>query len=333
VNQRELGRSGLAVSAIGLGCMGMSEFYGAPDEAEAIRTIHRGLELGVTLLDTADMYGVGANERLVGKALHGRREQAIVATKFGIVRTADPTVRSVCGRPDYVRSACEASLQRLGIDVIDLYQLHRADPETPIEETIGAMAQLVEAGKVRYIGVSELQPEDLRRAAAAAPIASLQSEYSLFERYLEDGVLDLCEELGIGLLAYSPLGRAMLTGRVRRAADLAEGDSRHLWPRFQEGNLDRNVGLVERLEAFAADKGCTAGQLALAWLLARRPWIVPIPGTKRVAYLEENVGAADVVLTADDLALLEEAIPRNAVAGDRYPPDRMPTWSSPPPRP
>jgi aryl-alcohol dehydrogenase-like predicted oxidoreductase len=333
VNERELGRSGLAVSAIGLGCMGMSEFYGAPDEAEAIRTIHRGLELGVTLLDTADMYGVGANERLVGKALRGRREQAIVATKFGIVRTADPAVRSFCGRPDYVRSACEASLERLGIDVIDLYQLHRADPETPIEETIGAMAQLVEAGKVRYIGVSELQPEDLRRAAATASIASLQSEYSLFERYLEDGELDLCEELGIGLLAYAPLGRAMLTGRVRRAADLAEGDSRHLWPRFQEGNLDRNVDLVERLEAFAADKGCTTGQLALAWLLARRPWIVPIPGTKRVTYLEENVGAAEVELTPADLALLEEAIPRSAVAGERYPPDRMPTWSSPPPRP
>jgi aryl-alcohol dehydrogenase-like predicted oxidoreductase len=195
------------------------------------------------------------------------------------------------------------------------------------------MAQLVEAGKVRYIGVSELQPEDLRRVAATASIASLQSEYSLFERYLEDGELDLCEELGIGLLAYAPLGRAMLTGRVRRAADLAEGDSRHLWPRFQEGNLDRNVDLVERLEAFAADKGCTTGQLALAWLLARRPWIVPIPGTKRVTYLEENVGAAEVELTPADLALLEEAIPRSAVAGERYPPDRMPTWSSPPPRP
>jgi aryl-alcohol dehydrogenase-like predicted oxidoreductase len=330
MKQRQLGQSGLTVSAIGLGCMGMSEFYGTPDEREAIRTIHRALELGVTLLDTADAYGVGANERLVGKALRDRREQAIVATKFGIVRTGDPSIRSYNGRPAYVRSACEASLERLGIDVIDLYQLHRADPETPIEETVGAMAELVREGKVRYLGLSELQPEDLRRAATTTPIASLQSEYSLFERYLEDGVLDLCEQLGIGLLAYAPLGRGMLTGALRRPSDLDDGDSRHHWPRFQDGNIERNVGLVERLEAFAADKGCSAGQLALAWLLARRPWIVPIPGTKRVRYLEENTAAAEVELTGSDLALLDEAIPRSAVAGGRYPPDRMPSWMSPP---
>jgi aryl-alcohol dehydrogenase-like predicted oxidoreductase len=333
MRQRELGRSGLVVSALGLGCMGMSEFYGTPDEAEAIRTIHRALELGVTLLDTADMYGVGANERLVGKALRDRREQAFVATKFGIVRTADPSLRSYNGRPEYVRSACEASLARLGIDVIDLYQLHRVDPETPIEETVGAMAELVGEGKVRYLGLSEVGPEDLRRAAAVAPIASLQSEYSLFERYLEAELLGLCEELGIGVLAYSPLGRGMLTGALRRPDDLGEGDSRRLWPRFREENFERNVGLVARLEAFAADKGCSAGQLALAWLLAQRPWIVPIPGTKRVRYLEENAGAVDVELTAADLRLLEEAVPAGAVAGERYPADRMPGWTSPTRRP
>jgi aryl-alcohol dehydrogenase-like predicted oxidoreductase len=329
---RELGRSGLTVSAIGLGCMGMSEFYGTPDEAEAIRTIHRALELGVTLLDTADMYGRGANEQLVGRALRGRREQATVATKFGIVRTDDPNVRSLNGRPEYVRSACEASLERLGIDVIDLYQLHRVDPDVPIEDTVGAMAELVAEGKVRYLGLSEAREEDLRRAARVAPIASLQSEYSLFERSLESGVLDACEEFGIGLLAYAPLGRGMLTGRLRGRDDLLEHDSRRTWPRFFEENIDRNLELVGRLEAFAADKGVTAGQLALAWLLARRPWIVPIPGTKRVAYLEENAAAAEVELTPADLALLDEAIPAKAVAGERYPPERMPTWTSAPRR-
>jgi aryl-alcohol dehydrogenase-like predicted oxidoreductase len=329
---RELGSSGLTVPAVGLGCMGMSEFYGTPDETEAIRTIHRALELGVTLLDTADMYGRGANEQLVGKALLGRRGQAIVATKFGIVRTDDPNIRSFNGRAEYVRSACDASLRRLGIDVIDLYQLHRVDPEVPIEETVGAMAELVAAGKVRYLGLSEAHAEDIRRAAAAAPIASLQSEYSIFERSLEDGVLDVCEELGIGLLAYAPLGRGMLTGRLRALGDLAESDSRRAWPRFAEQNIEHNLDLVGRLEAFAADKGVTAGQLALAWLLAQRDWIVPIPGTKRVAYLEENADAAEIELTANDLALLDEVIPRGAVAGDRYPPERMPTWTSAPRR-
>jgi aryl-alcohol dehydrogenase-like predicted oxidoreductase len=329
VRTRELGRSGFTVSAIGLGCMGMSEFYGTPDEAEAIRTIHRALEIGVTLLDTADMYGRGANEELVGRALQGRREQAIVATKFGIVRTDDPGLRAFNGRPEYVRASCEASLRRLGIDVIDLYQLHRVDPEVPIEETVGAMVGLVDEGKVRYIGLSETREEDIRRAAAVASIASMQSEYSLFERNLEDGLLDVCEELGIGLLAYSPLGRAMLTGRLKALDDLAEHDSRRSWPRFAVENIDQNLELVGRVEAFAADKGVTAGQLALAWLLAQREWIVPIPGTKRVAYLEENAAAAEIELTDADLTLLDGAVPRGAVRGERYPPERMPTATSP----
>lgn len=329
MEQRELGRSGLTVSALGLGCMGMSEFYGTPDEAEAVRTIHRALELGVTLLDTADMYGIGANELLLGEALTGRRDRAILATKFGIVRTGDPGVRSISGRPEYVRSACEASLRRLGVDVIDLYQCHRVDPGTPIEETVGAMHELVREGKVRYIGLSETHPEDIRRAATVAPIATLQSEYSLFERGLERETLELLEELGIGLLPYSPLGRGMLTGRIRSRTDLEQDDARRTWPRFLEGNLERNLELVDRIEEIAAEKGCTPGQLALAWLLAKRPWIVPIPGTKRVAYLEENVAAVDVELTPDEVARLEEVVPPEAVAGERYPADRMPTWTSP----
>jgi aryl-alcohol dehydrogenase-like predicted oxidoreductase len=329
MESRELGRSGLAVSAVGLGCMGMSEFYGTPDEAEAVRTIHRALELGVTLLDTADMYGLGANELLLGEALQGRREQALVATKFGIVRTPGSGVRRLNGRPEYVRSACEASLRRLGIEVIDLYQLHRVDPDVPIEETVGAMAELVAEGKVRYLGLSEALEADIRRAAAVAPIASLQNEYSLFERGVEDGVLDVCEELGIGLLAYAPLGRALLTGRLRSVGELGADDVRHLWPRFHEGNLEHNAHLAAGIEELAAEKGVSPAQLSLAWLLAQRPWVVPIPGTKRVAYLEENVGALDVHLDAGELARLAEAIPRDAVAGDRYPPERMPSWTSP----
>jgi aryl-alcohol dehydrogenase-like predicted oxidoreductase len=330
MDERALGRDGLVVSALGLGCMGMSEFYGTPDEAEAVRTIHRALEHGVTLLDTADMYGVGANELLLGEALHARSEQAVLATKFGIVRTADPNVRSIDGRPEYVHSACEASLRRLGVDVIDLYQLHRVDPATPIEETVGAMQELVDEGKVRFLGLSEASPEDIRRAAETAPIATLQSEYSLFERGLEDGVLELCEELGIGLLPYAPLGRGMLTGRIRAKEDLETGDARHLWPRFHDGNLERNIALVDRIEELAEEKACTPAQLALAWLLAKRPWIVPIPGTKRIAYLEENLGALDVRLTAEEVARLERAVPADEVAGERYPPDRMPTWTSAP---
>ena len=327
---RELGRSGLVVSALGLGCMGMSEFYGTPDEAEAIRTIHRALELGITLLDTADMYGVGSNELLLGEALTGRREQAVVATKFGIVRGPDGSYQGYDGRPEYVRSACEASLRRLGIDVIDLYQLHRVDPKTPIEETVGAMAELVRAGKVRYLGLSEARPEDLRRAAAVTPIATLQSEYSLFERSVEDEVLEVCEELGIGLLPYAPLGRGMLTGRYRWREDFEERDWRRIGPRWEAENLARNLELVARLEELARAKGVTPGQLALAWLLAQRPSIVPIPGTKRVAYLEENVAAAGVELTPEEVARLAETIPPGAVAGDRYPAERMPGWVSPP---
>ena len=328
---RSLGRHGLTVSAIGLGCMGMSEFYGTPDEGEAMRTIHRAIDLGVTLLDTADMYGVGANELLLGEALHSRRDEIVLATKFGIVRTDDPAVRSINGRPGYVREACDASLRRLGVDVIDLYQCHRVDPETPIEETVGAMAELVETGKVRYLGLSEAQPSDLRRAVAVAPISTLQSEYSLFERGLEDEILDVCEELGIGILPYSPLGRGILTGRLSPPDALDEGDIRREWPRFHGENRAQNNALVAALQAIATEKGCTAGQLALAWLLAKRPWIVPIPGTKRIAYVEENAGAADVDLTHEDVSRIEATVPREAVAGERYPADRMPTWTSPPP--
>jgi len=327
---RELGGHGLTTSAVGLGCMGMSEFYGTPDEQEAVRTIHRAIDLGITLLDTADMYGLGANELLVGRALRGRRDEVVLATKFGIVRTGDPATRSISGRPEYVKAACEASLRRLGVEVIDLYQCHRVDPETPIEETVGAMTELVEEGKVRYLGLSEAQEPDLRRATAVAPISTLQSEYSLFERTLEDGILDVCEELGIGLLPYAPLGRGMLTGRLRPPAELDDDDIRRSWPRFHGENRERNDGLVSTLQAIAADKQCTAGQLSLAWLLAQRPWIVPIPGTKRVAFVEENAGAAGVELTDADIALLEAEIPRGAVAGGRYPPDRMPTSASPP---
>jgi aryl-alcohol dehydrogenase-like predicted oxidoreductase len=330
MEQRKLGSSGLTVSAIGLGCMGMSEFYGTPDEREAIRTIQRALELGVTLLDTADMYGVGANELLLGEALTGRREQVVIATKFGIVRAPDGSYQGYNGRPEYVRSACEASLRRLGLDVIDLYQLHRVDPQTPIEDTVGAMAELVRAGKVRHLGLSEARPEDIRRASAVAPIATLQSEYSLFERGVEGEVLDVCEELGVGLLPYAPLGRGMLTGRYHARTDLEERDWRRNAPRWQDESLARNLELVARLGELAAGKGVAPGQLALAWLLAQRPWIVPIPGTKRVHYLEENVAAAEIDLAPEELARLDATIPRGAVAGERYPPERMPGWVSPP---
>jgi aryl-alcohol dehydrogenase-like predicted oxidoreductase len=328
MEQRHL--DGLAVPALGLGCMGMSEFYGQADEGEAIRTIHRALELGVALLDTADMYGVGDNERLVGKALADRRDQAIVATKFGNVRGEDGSFQGINGRPDYVKQACEASLQRLGIEVIDLYQQHRVDPETPIEETVGAMQELVDEGKVRFLGLSEAQPEDLRRAAATAPIASLQTEFSLFTRDVErNGVLEACEELGVGFLAYSPLGRGMLTGRFRKPEDFGEGDFRggERYPRMTGENFGRNLALVEEVEAIAAECGATSGQVALAWLLSRRDFVVPIPGTKRVKYLEENAAAAQLDLTDDQLERLS-ALPD--AEGDRYPGGRVPTWVSPP---
>ena len=285
---RRLGRSELVVSALGLGCMGMSEFYGSTDDAESIATIHRALDLGINFIDTADMYGVGRNEELVGRALAGRRENAVLATKFGNVRAPDGKFLGVNGRPEYVLQSCEGSLKRLGVDHIDLYYQHRVDTEVPIEETVGAMAQLVKQGKVRFLGLSEAAPATIRRAAAVHPIAALQSEYSLWTREPEAEILPACRELGIGFVAYSPLGRGFLTGSFRSKANLEETDFRRNHPRFQEENLERNLVLVERIEKLAAEKKCTPAQLALAWLLAKGPDIVPIPGTKRRKYLEEN---------------------------------------------
>jgi aryl-alcohol dehydrogenase-like predicted oxidoreductase len=329
VKTRTLG--GLDVSELGLGCMGMSEFYGSHDDGESIRTIHRALELGITLLDTADMYGAGDNEALVGKAIADRRDGAVVATKFGNMRGPNREFLGVNGTPEYVREACERSLQRLGVETIDLYQQHRVDTKVPIEETVGAMQELVDEGKVRFLGLSEAMPEDLRRAAATAPIATLQTEYSLFTREPEgNGVLETCAELGIGFLAYAPLGRGMLTGRFRKPADFPEDDFRggDRYPRMSQENFATNLEITRAVEAVAAERGATAGQVALAWLLSRREWIVPIPGTKRVRYVEENAGAAEVELTADDLATLD-ALPE--AVGDRYPGGRVPNWVSPPP--
>lgn len=315
---RKLG--GLEVSALGLGCMGMSEFYGPTDEAEAIATIHRALELGVTFLDTADMYGPFTNEELVGRAIRGRRERVVLATKCGIVRDAqNRTVRGLDGSPAYIRNACDASLRRLGVDHVDLYQLHRVDPSTPIEDSVGAMADLVRAGKTRFIGLSEAGPATLRRAAAVHPIASVQSEYSLWSRDPEDGALGVCRELGIGFIAYSPLGRGFLTGRITTIDDLAPDDYRRFSPRFQGENFAQNVALVRRVGEIARAKGCTPSQLALAWVLAQGSDIVPIPGTKRRTYLEENAGAVDVRLDADDLQRIDEVAPKGAAAGPRYP--------------
>jgi aryl-alcohol dehydrogenase-like predicted oxidoreductase len=321
IERRTLGStSPLTVSALGLGCMGMSEFYGTADEATAISTIHRALDLGVTFLDTADMYGPFTNEQLVGKAIAGRRDEVQLATKFGNERNPDGSWVGINGTPDYVRAACDASLQRLGVDHIDLYYQHRVDRTVPIEETVGAMAALVEAGKVRHLGLSEASADTIRRAAATAPITALQSEYSLFTRDIEDDVLPTLHELGIGLVPYSPLGRGMLTGRITTEASLDADDSRRAgrFPRFNGEALDANLALVAEIGKIAEAKGCTPGQLALAWVLSRGADVAPIPGTKRVAYLEENVGAADVTLDADDLAALEAAVPRDAVVGDRY---------------
>ena len=319
LDTRVLGRSGLVVSAEGLGCMGMSEFYGVGDESESVATIHRALDLGVTFLDTADMYGPFLNEELVGRAIRGRRDEVVLATKFGIVRTADPRVRSFRGDAAYVREACEASLARLGVDHIDLYYQHRTDGTVPIEETVGAMAELVTEGKVRYLGLSEAGPDTLRRACAVHPIAALQSEWSLWSRDIEADVVPTARQLGIGIVAYSPLGRGFLTGQITSPDDFAEGDFRKFLPRFSGKNFSRNIELVDRVRQLAAANGCSPGQLALAWVLSRGVDVVPIPGTKRRTYLEQNVAATDVVLDPADLAAIDEAFPLDASSGLRYP--------------
>ncbi len=316
---RTLGSRGLEVSAQGLGCMGMSEFYGATDDAESIATIHRALELGVTLLDTADMYGPFTNERLVGQAIAGRREQVVLATKFGNVRGPDGERLGIRGDAEYVKAACDASLQRLGVDCIDLYYQHRVDKDVPIEETVGAMAELVDAGKVRYLGLSEASPETIRRAHAVHPISALQTEYSLWTRDVERRILPTVRELRIGFVPYSPLGRGFLSGRWSSPQEIPEGDFRKHNPRFQGERFASNMAIVERVRSLADAKGVTAAQLALAWVLAQGEDVVPIPGTKRVRYLEENVAAGEIALTDDDLRALDEAVPVGAAAGERYP--------------
>jgi aryl-alcohol dehydrogenase-like predicted oxidoreductase len=319
MKQRALGAKGPAIGAIGLGCMGMSEFYGPADDEQSIKVIHRALDIGVTFLDTADMYGSGRNEELVGKALRDRRSRAVVATKFAVLRGADGSFTGVSGKPDHVKQACEASLRRLGTDVIDLYYQHRVDPTVPIEDTVGAMAELVAQGKVRLLGLSEVSPATLRRAHAVHPIAAVQTEYSLWARDPERGIVATCAELGVTFVAYSPLGRGFLTGAIKKPSDLAESDFRRMMPRFQGENFQRNLDVVRRVEELAGARKVTPAQLALAWVLAQDEHIVAIPGTRSIQRLEENAAAAELTLTREELVSIDEAFPRGVAAGDRYP--------------